>query len=813
MSLAAVELNIIPVNNPTEIILRSSKIIYRQGVIRLAPKATLHDVDTSQTEQGALLAAEILTGSVHDVLSLKELSETESDQLLRVDAKTIFVEGPEGDKQIIATYAYTSFPYSAITVNLKVGVPLSTCALVLRMMTYENCQIPCKSGQRMSTIRFNAGDGVVDTRVRILIDLLPPVLWAPSCSKKVNFYERLGSIFVNTKISCGTAVSSNSIPGAKIQAEIITNYFPGQDRLFVSESPHFTINKDGDNNKYFIFLNAIEPQEKASQPIAILLLPDANNGILEIKFLETTKARSQAIVKLLFVFLKGICYDNVCDSPDTSLSRVVSIKLILQSYNGVNTAPEIGIVDTSISMLVTKNKTQITPKNLIVKTTAFDTHDLVFPFSECEVIDPDNDVFHDPYSFIVFELKAVAGSQDKPSRSDVLYISECPEEGMTIHPHNDSEIPHLFANESEDDVSLGDSIGSSFSSISKTEIRATCNVVRYHSRHVATVRDSSVDGVSQGLHISLKDCPLEVVRLLVQSVYFKSSTSRHRHCKFSLTVSIKGDESPSPPTKSRITLHVFYPSFESQVGFHESLCGYTQVMGGSGSQCLFPQIMLNTTVHSSIQGLVISIKFCGEATPLEGSQYNSRRNHHRMSISSCSSNIHATDLDEKCDLSKPQFDLISLSSNQFKTDDGGMVFLGKDKVASIEDISSHENSDGSHGLRITISRSPRITSVIVQDLLRAFQYESVGGDEVCKRLHILLSIRAAEQTRSKSSSELSYYTTTESLLLIYRPVRILKSNRSRKSFACTRSRNSTRRVNINNETAVSMLETDLREYD
>ena len=751
-SQCVIDLTITPVNNPTDIILAHPKISFRQGTtstrdgILLLPGSDLVDVDTDKVFPDAFLSIELVSGDTgQDILFLPEVN-------IEPDRSSGSFSGSESinnnalpststlDSELMSEFLKTG-PVVVCNKNLYIGneivgvvqykdravgrgptlhvtfttsFPLCKCAEVLRSIFYNNTSHPIKPGQRTYTIKFNAGDGVSDSRARCEVEVLPPIIWAPTFTKTAQYTEGAPPCCINQKVISGLPLGL-PLAGASMRADITQGFVEREDVIDFSNPQLFKIEKGT------IYGTALGSRGSVFGK----LITEHDNSGIELQF----PPDSQVTAKHLNALYRAFKYHNTSSNPSTELRKVQflldieglqatkkhSLKQGTYPIHGFGT----GIVEVGIEVVPVDDQTEVIPKKLAVCHVLNQGDTLLF--EDCEVDDADTPIFLAPYSYVEVFLRTVNGS-----------------ERMTLSEHR---------------LSVNRNSG----------IHISGNQVIHDS---VTIGKLSLTQESRGIkfRVDLLDCPLDVLRKLIQGLTYKCSKSNvtaQKHLRYSVTITVRGGNRVAP-TKVVVHVTVIQKTLEIAPGFKSSGSEYLLAS-------VYPNKAFNITGGVSFMwsgktaGFEIRCRF-NSTERIQGEGYQPRLTESTLSLRNrrhTTPAISATDLLSNArrgleyimsdvDIPKTSIDHLSLRlAAPFKIREN-QLWYGREKVAT---VSNFNDGPDKYGIVVSMGRHEKTTSQALNTILRGFWYECHMKTPETRKVAIQFSISTnVESEISKSNT-------------------------------------------------------------
>ena len=515
-----VDVSIVPVNDPTEIVLEHKRITYRQSTesskngLQLFPGARLEDVDTEFACPGAFMEVELVAGDMNQEIIIvgREVSAPPDEHESQPWKKELNTEVTHFAKKLYIGSELAGTVYSkdkslgrgpTVGVTFDTLTSLAHCTAVLQAFTYSNVTYPVKVGIRCVLARFNAGDGVCDSKAKLDIDILAPVLWAPSFTRQITYTEAGPPVPLNVKIMSGLPPSV-PLAGGSMSVRVHSGFCKDEDVIDFSNPQIFAIEKG------MIMGRALGSKGH----ILGILSEHPESAEVVVAFPRD----SQATVKHLNALFRAFKYSNRSNDPNTE-PRKVYLKLELgdigdKEAKGGISWPTSGLgsgeVEVVVEVVAVDDQTEVTPAYSLVSNVM--RQDRTFVFKDCDVSDPDTPVFHAPYSYF-----------------DVLIVGP---ERLSLSEHHVSIGEHALYT-----MIPGDAC------------------VEYEANGAIVAR-SEVSYESRGikLYIELLACPLEVVRALVQNVVYschREMPATGHASKYTVVMNIRGGARVAP-TKTRV---------------------------------------------------------------------------------------------------------------------------------------------------------------------------------------------------------------------------------------------------------------------
>ncbi|KAJ9442756.1 hypothetical protein DIPPA_27104 [Diplonema papillatum] len=321
------------------------------------------------------------------------------------------------DRVYVADVAKNGRSGGGLTVTFVEHVPLEHCAEVMLAVAYSNVAPQMKAGTRSYQLRFNAGDGAADSRVRLDIDLLPPILFAPAFTKAASYTEGAQPLSINPKVNTSLP-PAQPLAGASVVVEITGNCFESEDELDFSNPQLFDIDSKG----------VIYGKLLGSRGHMLGRLVVWSSGKLEIVFPQDTQAAAKHVNSLLRAFR----YFNCSADPNID-TRTVTMSLFLDSGVDANakrrsvvakpvTWPvkglQAGMLEVALDVVAVDDQTVVVPRVLALARTSVDG--LVYVFEGCTVSDEDTPLFLAPHSYLEV---LVSGSEKLAAHDHRLNIA------------------------------------------------------------------------------------------------------------------------------------------------------------------------------------------------------------------------------------------------------------------------------------------------------------------------------------------------------------------------------------------------------
>ena len=381
------ELAINTVNDPTMMIVPHTEVTYAPNTkgsewgCLVAEGAAMEDPDTRYISPGGVLTAELVAGGGLGSGDTFSLISPEHQSVLYPDSNLVLnYEEESGRLELNNLFCATvtvkeerSITVRFLPQNPK-DVTLEIASYILRCITFNSNGTPTRVGVRSFILRFNAGDHPVsDTKIKITIDVIPPLIFAPAFTHNA-LYKEGQMMMLNGKVSSGRIGPNGSLQGCEIWVEITDGFVGSQDEL------HFIAGRDCSLQNNSIFLAGTKT------PVGILT---KQNNKVSIKCDD----KSRGVGGKLQQVVRCFHYYNSSKSPDTH-PRTIDICM---SQNG-----SLSVIQMNIDIQSIDDMTNI----ILAKQTHFYIADSkpVLPFSSANVFDDDTEVFEAPHSFLKAEM-------------------------------------------------------------------------------------------------------------------------------------------------------------------------------------------------------------------------------------------------------------------------------------------------------------------------------------------------------------------------------------------------------------------------
>eukprot|EP01065_Artemidia_motanka_P030210 TRINITY_DN3621_c0_g1_i3.p1 TRINITY_DN3621_c0_g1~~TRINITY_DN3621_c0_g1_i3.p1 ORF type:complete len:2229 (+),score=647.30 TRINITY_DN3621_c0_g1_i3:51-6689(+) len=530
-----VELRINPVNDPTELTLPRKSVRLSPNTrgqtwgCLVAEGAEMYDPDTFRIEAGGYLHVDIMSGGgvgSGDTLSLLTLeqqkSRYESGEEPGVCPQEEDPSSPSGqsvrgfdaDQPLAPLHILASCDEESgrLTVNdVNVGhvtmkeerglvvrfepadaeVPLVWAAYILRLICFNNTNTPVKTGNRVISIRFNAGDQPVsETRATVTIEVVPPLLYAPMVALQHQAKEG-DTVNLGVKVSTGLPASF-----------VLTNY-----EIWATIAQGFT--EDEDTLKF----NGGKDYELAPRDNTLTLSSGGRRdtvGVMQ-KAADSITIRGDEKVRLaakqLPSLFRAFQYFNTSSDPAT---HTRTIELGIRCERGESALYSTVDVQAVDDMTTINLQKQVF--HYIGDTAA------ILPFEDADVMDPDTVYFEAPHSFMCVEIPKGC------TPNDVLELAQAASQenalGFDAKRQTVQRTITTKKKTQEDPVVVEDATG----------------VVTCGGRPCGVLSQRR-----NGFYIDLQDCHINDLQRLVRSVAY--STRNMQHCRGAsklISLSVRG---------------------------------------------------------------------------------------------------------------------------------------------------------------------------------------------------------------------------------------------------------------------------------
>ena len=421
---------------------------------------------------------------------------------------------------------------SSIVTTPVYGLPMDAGQLLLRVVVYKNNNDPSslRPGIRAFSIKVNAGDDVADTKVKLLVNVLPQILsLAPSYNHFV-YVEGSDYVPLSTKFKVG--IDAKSVIKRGYIMVSIANPVSEEDEVAFHDPYHLHYINVLTKTTGLLCTDIKEvkdPKSQASQTVIAKITQSDTH--VKLHFDENTV---QPTYKTINQLAKYLCYRNTSAIPNTDITREVNVFVCLSKDAGPydieappnETTPgyDSCTINTTINIEAVDNPTEIFiphPCIYYCSPTSGAEPEPLQLVPGVEATDPDTPVFDAPSEIIV----QVAGG----SRSDMLELNH-------RTPGN--------CDDDDDGLSVQDST-LFFEGVPIATIK------RDNNNHPACIR-LEVDG-----------CPIEALSLILRRVCYRHMNTVKRQLKKIVNLTVKAalpllpDQKVQPkPTVTRVSMTV-----------------------------------------------------------------------------------------------------------------------------------------------------------------------------------------------------------------------------------------------------------------
>ena len=530
-----IEYQVIPVNDPTQVILPYTELTYApntdecQNGVMLMRDATLHDPDTTHVAQGGFLQVDLVGGSgmgtgdtfiiVPPDLQAVLYPDTPHRVVFDADAGRLEVDDKWGAAVHVREEKAFTVKFLQMLNGCEEPMPLEAAAYVLRCVAFETADVNTKLGMRTFNVKFNAGDHPVgEQKVKVTVNVLPPVITAPPYTHNLTYVEG-SKLMLNPKVQSLRVQASGTMSGAVIWAEIDHGFDESEDQLQFIPGKDFVV-KDG-------IVQAAAAEKKTGAVIGAL---DREAKRLQI----TCDERGRGNGKHLNALFKCFHYVNSSKNPSEH-RRGVSIGMRMA---GMQTVIPLSLLVQSVDDMTAVNLTKQAVRYIV-------DSPQVCVFDACTVEDADTEVFEAPHSFLKVELQGTA------TEYDVVALDSGP--GLRV------------------DAAAG-------------------TVAAADGRELAKLTSKK-----RGFHLDLLDCPIADLQTIIRSIVYYTQSNGHlrRVAARSVVLQVRGGPSV-PPTRVQVSMELALPclAIPRTKGVAEKpllvTAGAVQVSSGTGLRVVPP---------------------------------------------------------------------------------------------------------------------------------------------------------------------------------------------------------------------------------
>eukprot|EP01063_Lacrimia_lanifica_P013345 TRINITY_DN19996_c0_g1_i1.p1 TRINITY_DN19996_c0_g1~~TRINITY_DN19996_c0_g1_i1.p1 ORF type:complete len:1848 (+),score=637.01 TRINITY_DN19996_c0_g1_i1:303-5546(+) len=727
---AAAELVTVAINDPTDIVLAYQKLTFTQDSdlnfehgLPLCPDVNLVDVDTEATgPDGAFLSVDITGGKcAGDTVMLRP-----DDDSVEVVGRIVFIGGQEVGR--IGGKKDGQKRPPALLIHLKPDVSLPMCTQVLKAIRFNNANVPARTGDRVLTLKFNAGDGVVDSKAKVEVSVEPPFLHCQRLFRHHRYTEGSGPVQIATRVHCGM-LACPDVALVKLSVSFTEGAAAAEDELSLGPGALGFLHDT--KAKALMVTEGGRPTKVADveySPMAITL-----------SFVGNAYTAKTTPHKLVSAALQAIRYENLSNQP-TEEERVLRLEVTVNPHKGDSKLypqslyQESGHVELRLSIIGVDEPTQIEPAAM---TKTFSPYQGIsspppfYPFADCSVEDPDTATFP---AGSYLRVEAFAGSQGESVQHgrDALGLKLDLDVGMDVEPTATGRNIVLMGEDTAE------------------------------SRVIASVTDES-KGQVVALMYDLFDCPLECLRELIRATtYTTLNRSMVKTSKVQVKVSVRGGDD-GPVGKATVAVLVVPHAVEVPEKFlrFQHPCAGAEIPAEGKAWAVLPSCAASGLVDASRLVIIAEVKydrwggFADAPFTMNGGQAFVTDSIHVLTPGG-DTDDGMSDGGADSPRSGSRMDRMPMDLGASMSLRGGAPILlsvqgdsilnGKDRVAEI----SREDNGKETSVKVTVRKTEHSAAQMLPALMSCFFVKSREMPLEAHDLHVLFTIKATAYESSKA---------------------------------------------------------------